>query len=56
MVPAIRASCKRFRIRVLYHHGEGRLRPRIFYPEPEGEFLNQSKTIIGTGVVRGNLS
>jgi hypothetical protein len=26
------------------------------YPEPDGEFLNQSKTIIGAGSRRGNLS
>jgi hypothetical protein len=60
-VLAIRTMCRRFRIPGFILMGKDlRIKtdftlPRC-YPEPYGEFLNQSKTIIGAGKSRGNLS
>ena len=52
---AIRAICRRFRITGLFIlTGEDKLRPRMFYPEPDGESFNQSKTIIGVAGWLGN--
>ncbi len=58
-VLAIRAICRRFRIyRVPFAKSlpEDRLRPPRCYPEPEGESLHQSESIIGRKEGVGNES
>src|SRR5208283_2480769 len=58
-VLAIRAICRRFRITgflstlVLAKTDFG---SADYYPEPDGEFFNQSESIIGARVALGNLS
>ena len=52
---AIRASCRRFRIPG-QSLAEARDTSTPTFPEPDGEFLNQSNSIIGVGRSGGNLS
>jgi len=59
-VLAIRAICRRFRITGFPNFTSARGKTDFTlaccYPEPEGEFLNQSTTIIGPEEGRSNLS